>query len=90
MSEIKVADGQNIMDIAMQEYDDITKVYQLIQDNNLPNLMLKNLTGMTLSYTDPGTRNTIYYKTNKIQISSSFPIITVNRQFDDSFDGSFR
>jgi len=84
------SNNQSIFDIAIQVYGDVSKAYQVVNDNGLQNIMQFDITGLTMSYQQQNTLITNYFATNNTKISSLYPIITTNRQFDNSFSSSFR
>lgn len=92
MATYTIKSGQTIYDVAIQLYGDAGKTPQLVSDNLsvLNNgLMTTNLVGVIVSYTDPNTSITNYFRTNNIIITSGTTTILTNRAFNDAFNQAF-
>jgi hypothetical protein len=96
MATVIPKQDQSIFDIAIQCYGDASKVYQIVQDNNLDNIHT-DITGKTLTYTDPLSSLTNNFRVNKTLITTGTPKIALStvtavviRSFSLSFAMSFR
>ncbi len=90
MKVIKVEEGQNIIDIAIQEYGSFEAVFQLLEGNpNLENLnvFLENETELLISKTalDENVVIKNEYKKRKYRVRTgdTFPVLTQDYELND-------
>jgi hypothetical protein len=90
MSSIIVKQDQSIFDMSLQLYGSIEYVFKIVQDNpGLLNIHPQNITGFNIQYDEQLTDNVVFFKTNKINITTGAPRLDLGESFDDSFDDSF-
>ena len=87
---VTIKEGQTIYDLSLQYYDSVDAVYRILQDNPHINDIHSDITGEDLVFDVEKTDLATYLNVNNKIISTEYPKVLGDRQFDDSFDLSFR
>lgn len=86
----KTLDAQNIFDIALQLYGDVSKAVQIMQDNPNINSITEDFPGGTrVKYSSLRNSIRVYYQNNNITVATNDAGETAGKAFDDSFNQDF-
>ena len=92
MKTIRVREGQNIIDIALQYYGDVEGASNLIQDNNLS--LTDALEAGTILHIDEQNLMdeliTEYYDNNSVIVNTGAPAQDIPGEFNNDFNFDFK
>ena len=90
MSTYNTRTGQNIFDLALQTYGDLTKTVQLFNDNNaIQSLNNEIPSGIEINFTEEQNEIRQYLIDKNFDISTSDALQTPGKGFDSGFDIGF-
>jgi hypothetical protein len=89
METIKTVSGQNIFDIALMTYGDVSAVVQLLEDNPQININQEIKSGTILKYTKTQNAFVDFINKKEITIATDDQSNDTGRAFGSAFDNSF-
>lgn len=91
MSTYKSRNGQNIFDLALQTYGDVSRVVELFQDNDsIQDLHDDIIPGLDINFKEDQNAVRQYLIDNGIDVSTNDTNKVSGRGFDEGFDEGFK
>ena len=90
MASITTIEGQNIFDIALMTYGDISGAIQLLKDNEHINMNSKINSGTVINYTEQPNAFVDFVTNKNITIATDDDTVQTGRGFDSGFDSGFK